>query len=178
MTALDNDVAEDPQRSSVGYRLARALASAAIGILGIATCYEALIAFNVLKIGHLPGQAPSGNGVAVGAALLTLFVGGLLLLASSLRVHPTQPVPTRLLPVVCLAAVGFVVARLLSYDPYYAPTLRRMSDGGISWYWTVFVILMAAAAAGSALRSPRAGMALTAVVMWLSAITAVAAGLH
>ncbi len=120
---------------------------------------------------------PSGENVVVGAAVVTLGVGGLLLLAASLSRRPTL-VPRRLAAFVPLAAASFVVARWFSYDPYYAPTLRRMSDGGIvPGWWIVLLVVMAAGTAWAIFRGrPRAGTVFTVTVMWFSAITALASG--
>ncbi|MDX6591499.1 MAG: hypothetical protein QOJ13_695 [Gaiellales bacterium] len=166
------------RQPSVGRSIASAFTWAAIGCLSAATCYEALIAFGALSVGPQPGQTPPGDNVVVGAALMTLCVGGLVLLTGSLTRHPTRLVPRRLVALVSLAAMSFVVARWFSYDPYYAPTLRRMSDGGIvPGWWIVLLVVLATAAARNISRSPRAGMVLTATIMWLSAATALMSGL-
>jgi hypothetical protein len=76
------------------------------------------------------------------------------------------------------ATVAFLLARYLSYDPYYAPSLRRMSDGGlVSPEWVAFVCVAAAATAATARRGPRLATAVIALLMWTSALTALAMGL-
>jgi len=109
----------------------------------------------------------------LGAAFLALAFSGAGLLAGSLGHTASHLVPAGLVSLLSLAAVSFVVARFYSYDPYYAPTLRRMSDGGIvPGGWIVFLVGLAVLAAWNVFRNRRLGMVLTSAVCWLSAITA------
>ena len=177
METLRDPGATGSHRPILGHSITGTLIGAVIGCLSVATCYEALVAFGALGIGPDPGQVPSGENVVVLAAVVTLALGGLVLLAASLSRRPTL-VPRRLAAFVPLAAVSFVVARWFSYDPYYAPTLRRMSDGGIvPGWWIVLLVVLAAGTAWAIFRGgPRAGTVLTVTVMWFSAITALASG--
>ena len=153
--------------------IARALVWWVIGSLSVAACYEALVAFGVVSIGPNPGQGPTHEGIVLAVALLTLVSGGLLLLVASSSHLAVRVVPRWLVAVVPLAAASFVVARWFSYDPYYAPTLRRMSDGGIvPGWWIALLGVLAVAGAWSVVRHPKAGMVVVVLVMWLSAATA------
>lgn len=154
-------------------RIAGWLMWVVVGILAVATCYEAAVALGMLRLGPSAGEGPRGETLVLGAAFLALVFSGPLLLACSLRRTTTRLAPV---PLVSLAAVSFVVARYYSYDPYYAPTLRRMSDGVVAGSWIILVVVFAAGAAWSALRTPRLGLGLTSAVSWLSAITALAMG--
>jgi hypothetical protein len=75
--------------------------------------------------------------VVLTAALVALIAGAVAL---GVRVH------SRVAPLVPLAAVAFVVARFYSFDPYYAPELRRMSDGGLVAPGLIYVLIVATVA--------------------------------
>jgi hypothetical protein len=76
-----------------------------------------------------------------------------------------------------LASAAFVLARFYSYDPYYAPTLRRFSEDGFVPDWWVFT-LVGLAVAGALVAGARPGLGRVAgiVVPVLSALTALAEG--
>ncbi len=153
----------------------RAITLAVLVVLIAAAAYQAAVALGWLSIGPLPGQAPAGYGLVLGAALLALVVG-----AGLCAVYASWPRPPAdaLAGLIGPAAAAFVVARFYSFDPYYAPTLRRMSDDGLvpeSWVYAVIALaLLTAVLAG--LR-PRVALTLTTLVLLLSAVTALAAGL-
>jgi hypothetical protein len=174
-----DETAAHPCLLQLGRRIAGWLVWVVVWILAAATCYEASVALGMLSLGPTPGEGPPDETLVLGAAFLALTFGGLLLLACSLSRTATRLMPGGLAPVplVSLAAASFVVARFYSYDPYYAPTLRRMSDGGIvSWSWIVVLVVLAIAAAWAAYRSPRLGMVLISAVSFSTAITALLAG--
>ena len=152
----------------------RPFAVTILAVLAAATAYEAAVALGWLAVGPEPGQAPAGNGLVLGAAVLALFAGAGLCL-----VHAWGPGPEvdALGWLLAPAAAAFVLARFYTYDPYYAPTLRRMSDDGLvadSW---VYMLVGLALLAGALVRiRPRAGLGATALVLLLSAVTALAEG--
>ncbi|MEP6641010.1 MAG: hypothetical protein ABJB93_03775 [Gaiellales bacterium] len=153
-------------------RIAGWLMWVVVSILAVATWYEAAVALGVLSLGPSPGDGPRDEPLVFGAAFLALLFSGPVLLACSLgRTTRLAPVP-----LVSMAAVSFVVARYYSFDPYYAPTLRRMSDGVVAGSWIILLVVFAAGAAWSALRTPRLGLVLVSAVSWLSAITALVLG--
>jgi len=154
-------------------RIAGWLLWVVVSILAVATCYEAAVALGMLSLGPSDGEGPRGETLVVGTAFLALLFSGPLLFAGSLGRTTTRLAPV---PLVSLAAATYVVARFYSYDPYYAPTLRRMSEGVVPGTWIVLLVVFAAGAAWYAVRSPRLGMALVSAVSWLSAITAIAVG--
>jgi hypothetical protein len=147
------DVRAAAQHENIPARLCRAAPAAVVAVLVGAACYEASVALRLLDVGPQPGQGPPSGGVVLVLALAALVAG--------------------LAP----AAAALVVARFFSFDPYYAPTLRRMSDGGaVSPAWVAFVAA-AALAAGVALRTGRrSGAFLSAAVLVLSFATAVFEG--
>jgi hypothetical protein len=146
---------------------------AAVAVLLVAAGYETLQALGVLAIGPQPGQTPAGETTVLDVALLTLAGGGLALLVRASSRRSTMLPSQRSLQALSLSAVAFAVARWSSYDPYYAPTLRRMSDGGIiDRGWIVALVVLAAVAIWSVPRTRRGGVALTGAVLWLAGFIA------
>jgi hypothetical protein len=138
-----------------------ALPTLAGAALAFGAIVELLQATSVIGLGAQSGEEPSIVGVAFAAGLL-----GSLLAAAAVIVGP------RWAAVLPLLAAAFLVARFESYDAYYAPTLRRMSDGGLlssGWVW----LLCAAAVAAAALQRARA---VGAAVLLLIAGSALLAG--
>jgi hypothetical protein len=162
------DVRAAAQHENIPARLCRAAPAAVVAVLVGAACYEASVALRLLDVGPQPGQGPPSGGVVLVLALAALVAGAALVAAA-----PRHPLAWLLAP----AAAALVVARFFSFDPYYAPTLRRMSDGGaVSPAWVAFVAA-AALAAGVALRTGRrSGAFLSAAVLVLSFATAVFEG--
>lgn len=157
---------------SDGWAATDALLLAISAVLIVAATYETAIAVGVIPLGPHPGQAPKGNGPVVLAGLAALLLGGLALFAAGV----TARAAARVVQLCDLAAVAFVVARWFSYDPYYAPSLRRMSDGGVipAW-WIVGLIVLGVVAALAARRSAASGSALSGVLFWIGALTALLA---
>ena len=171
---------EPAHRSRVAWdRLPSILAWAAAAILLFAAGYEALQALGVLEIGPQPGQTPTGETSVLTVAILTLAGGGLALLLCAYSSGWAMLVPPRALQALSVSAAAFAIARWLSYDSYYAPTLRRMSEGIIGRGWIVALVALAVVAAWSTSRDRRAGVALTGSVLWLAGFIAlVASGGH
>ena len=99
-----------------------------------AAAYELALALGAGSVGPQPGEdVPGATAIRVVAAL-AMFVGVGLVAA---KLGP--PVVALLAP----AAVLFVVPLYFTFDPYYAPTERRYSDGGIfplGWIAAVAVV--------------------------------------
>jgi hypothetical protein len=135
-------------------------AAVSLALLAFGAVVELLQATSVIGLGAQPGEESSLVGVGVAAGFF-----GTLLAAAAVLVGPRW---ARVLP---LLAAGFLAARFESYDPYYAPALRRMSDGGlVTPWWTWFLCAAAVAAAGL----PRA-RPVAAAVLFLIACTALLA---
>ena len=117
---------------------------AALIVLAAATVYEALVALGAIKLGSQPGDGPPGEGWVLFIALLAMLAAaGLVALAP----------PSRGSALLAPAAAGFLLARFHTFDPYYLPTLRRMSDAG--FLSPVLVYLVVLLAMGVALLSGR-----------------------
>jgi len=137
-------------------------------MLGAAAVYEVAVALEAFSAG-------SRDDLAILVALVALFVGAGTSLVHACLVRVEVAMAWLLLAPV---GAGFVVARWYSFDPYYAPTLRRRSeDGFVSGVWIVALVGMALGAAALTRLFPRAGAIVTGVVLVLCAITAVAVGL-
>ena len=137
-------------------------------VLASATVYYALVASGAITLGNVPGNAPAGEGLAFRLGVLALLSGMVLALLGAVRPAPVWPLPL-------LAPVGaaFALARFLSYDPYYLPTLRRMSDHGLVSPLLVGALIILALLAGwLSWRLPRAGLLLTAALLPLLTVTA------
>ena len=145
-------------------------------MLTASAAYQAALALGWLFVGPLPGETPTGYDLALGVALIALLGGAALCTVYAARGRRRAP------PAAALgigpAAVAFVVARFYSFDPYYAPTLRRMSEDGLVADAWVYTLVALGLLGGILVRArPRIGLGLTAAVLRLSAPTALAAGL-
>ncbi|MEO8289645.1 MAG: hypothetical protein ABI649_01455 [Gaiellaceae bacterium] len=128
--------------------------------------YEALVALRVIDLGSLPGEGPPGEGIVLSLALLAMLAG--VVLAGFGR-------PASFIELLAPAAAAFLVARFLTFDPYYAPALRRMSDGGlVSPLLVVALVILALTVAVLTRTWPRAGLLLTVPVILACALTALA----
>jgi hypothetical protein len=114
-----------------------------------ATVYETLVALGAIELGYVPGDGPPGEGLVLSIALVAMLAGGGLV-----AFRPPAPFGALVAP----AAAAFLVARFYTFDPYYLPTLRRMSDGGLVSPALVFAVAaLALCAAAITLARPRAG---------------------
>jgi hypothetical protein len=141
-----------------------------LGVLVAAAAYELAVALGVIGFGSEPGAGPPGEGVVLACALGAMLAGALVSLWPR----------ASFLGVLAPAGAAFLLARYYTFDPYYLPTLRRMSDGGLLPPWLVYGVAGLAAAAGLAVwaRVP-GGRLLTVTALLGSALLAfVAAGGH
>ena len=77
------------------------------------------------------------------------------------------------------SAAAFMAAHFFTYDAYYAPSLRRYSDGGaVPLGWVVFVAIVAVGAGVLAYFHPRPGAAVTCLVLLLILVSTVFTGGH
>jgi hypothetical protein len=137
-------------------------------VVALGTLFEASVALGWRSIGALPGEGPGGEDLVLRTALLAMLAGAPVAWALSLA-ERTATFASLLAP----AAAAFMVARFYSFDPYYAPTLRRMSDGGIlSPVWVFAIAALALLSGLFAFVRPREGFALTVPVLLLCAFTA------
>src|SRR5438034_5743425 len=127
-------------RPSTADRWAVVLEILIVVVLVACAAYEMGVALGALSLGSAPGEGPPGGDAVLGVALLTLFLGGLVSVAH----RSGRFAPGAATALFGPTAVAFVATRFYSYDPYYAPNLRRMSDsGGISPTWIFLLIAIA-----------------------------------
>jgi hypothetical protein len=141
-----------------------------VGILVAAAAYELALALGAGSLGPLPGEGVPGSGVVQAVALLAMLAAAALALLSSLR-----PWPAALLSP---AAAGFLVAFFFTYDPTFAPNLRRYSDGNAGGRWIAVVAVVALANGVLTGLQPRIGRVMTSAVLVLVLLTTVFAGDH
>jgi hypothetical protein len=136
--------------------------------------YEAAVAAGAIAMGDVPGDAPEGEWVFVAAAV------GALLAATALACSLLFGRATRASTLVLLLPVGglaFVLGRWYAYDPYYLPTLRRASEGGLvagGWIVVVVVAAVAGAALTASARLRRLGLCVSVAALLAELATAVA----
>jgi len=144
----------------------------ALAVLLVAAGYEIALAVGAISPGALPGQAPAGSGTVILATLFAMLVGA----GTCLIVLALQPLPAALPAIVGLApaAAAFVAARFYTYDPYYLPTLRRISDNGaVPEVWIYGLLIASLAAAVCAKTRPAYGLPMTSLVLVLCAFTTI-----
>jgi hypothetical protein len=152
--------------------LRRALWWGVPAALLLAAEYELALALGAVSIGPEPGDGPEGEPVVELAVLIVMLLGIGLAVVSALGTP--SPLPVALY---APAAAAFLIARFYTYDPYYAPSLRRYSDDGNIAPALIFVYAVGALAVGEvALVAPRIGGLATAVALFLIAIMTVAIG--
>jgi hypothetical protein len=134
-----------------------------VGILVAAAAYELALALGAGSLGPEPGDGVPRSLVVRLVAVAAMFAGAGLM-AANLR----WPAAALLGP----AAALFVVPLYFTFDPYYAPTERRFSEGGLlppSWIVTVAVAGLAAGALTALF--PRAGAWVTIPALLALAFT-------
>jgi hypothetical protein len=143
-------------------------------LLGAAT-YEAALALGWLAIGALPGEGRPEEEEVLLLAVAAQLAGAVVAVASAFRPPTKAGAAESMIP---LSAAAFMTARFYTFDPYYAPTLRRMSDDGFAAPWWVFTLVAGSLVAAALTRArPRIGLTVTGVVVPLCVLTAFAMGL-
>ena len=154
-------------------RLTLALSWGVPTVLCAAALYEAALALGASGVGSEPGSGAPGEWVVRLAALLAMLAGCLVAgfaIRSGRRLALALTAP---------AAAAFVVARLFTYDPYYAPSARRYADGNGDAVAYSFVLLgVAALSAILSLRNPRLGAGMTVVVLIAALVASFLMGAH
>ena len=138
-------------------------------VLVAAAAYELALALGAGSTAPRHGDDVSGSVLVVGLALLAMLVAALIGSFPGAR-----PWPAALL---APAAAAFLVAFFFTYDPYYAPDLRRYSDGGnVAGRWIALVAVVALADGVLTRLQPRLGRVMTPAVLVVLALTTVLAG--
>jgi hypothetical protein len=141
-----------------------------LAVLAVCTVHQVAVAAGWIAMGPEGGDDPRGTTAVVIAALVALVAGAVALGATG---------RSRLAPLVPLAAVAFVVARFYTFDSYYAPALRRMSDGGLVAPGLIYALIMATVVVAALIaRRPRAAPAGAALVVALAFVTLVESAGH
>jgi hypothetical protein len=144
---------------------------AVVLVLLAAAAYEAAVAFEWISMGSQPGDAAAGQAPVSMAAFLALLTG---IVATLISRRILRRWPAALVPV---AAAAYMVAHYYAFDPYYLPTLRRLSDGGVvaaAWVYGVAVASLVATVAIR--RRPSTAPVLTPLVLLVCAVTVFAQG--
>jgi hypothetical protein len=125
--------------------------------------YEGAIALEWISIGDVPGEGAPAEGAILSVAVLAVLAGiGVSVFASH---------GNRLVAGLVPAAGALMVARFYSFDSYYAPTLRRASEGGVvAAGWVYALVALAALAGALALLRPRLAL-VGAPVMFVCVLT-------
>jgi len=132
----------------------------------------ALVVAAFFVVGLVVSTAVGGIGELI--ALLVLLTG---IVASLAYASGRSAERISVTPLVAPAAAAFVVARFYTFDGYYLPTLRRMSDHGfIPGQWIIVLAALALLAGASTRIRPRLGTAMTSLVLFISVLTSIAMG--
>jgi hypothetical protein len=138
----------------------------------VAVFYETAFAFGAFGVGDEPGDGPVGSTLVAVLGGLAIAAGAVL---AGLALLPDEPAPRHVVALIPLGAAAFVVARFLTPDPYYAPTVRRLSDGGaFSASWIFVWTGLAVVAAALIMIRRRVGLATAVPVLLVLAVTGLA----
>jgi hypothetical protein len=153
---------------------ARALVAIVL-LLTVAAIYEAAIALQIVSMGKRPGDGAAGEGYVLLIALLAMLVGSFVSLSFvSSRSLKSKKIASLVAP----TAAAFVVARFYTFDDYFLPDLRRMSeDGNVAGSWIVALVVFALVTAVVTKVLPRIGIVMTSVVLLASAVLTVGVGI-
>ena len=141
-----------------------------VAALGTAAAFELALALGAGSLGSAPGEGVPGESVASTAALLAMLLGAVVAVVAALRGRAVSPL---LAP----AAAAFLVAFYFTYDPYFAPSQRRYSDGGAASLSGILVVAGLAAGVGllTTVR-PRVGSVASALMLVIVLLTFLIAG--
>jgi hypothetical protein len=137
------------------------------GTLVAAAAYELALALGAGSVGPDPGDGVAGSTFVHVVALLAMVVG-----AGLAPLSATRPWPTALF---APAAAAYLVAFYFTYDPYFAPTLRRYSEGNVGGRWIVVVVAVAIGSGVLTYLRPRVGRFTTSAVLIILLLTTVLA---
>jgi hypothetical protein len=157
----------------------RHVAGVTVALALAATVHQVLVAGRVLDLGAEPGNGAPFTRIVLIAALAVLVCGAALLAASvSSRITGAAVRPSASTVLAAPAAALLVVARFSAFDPYYAPDLHRMWEGGLVGPGWIGLVASGGALAGLAVaRAGRAGLAVAGPALWACGGTTLAAGL-
>jgi dolichyl-phosphate-mannose--protein O-mannosyl transferase len=140
-----------------------------VAVLLGAAAYELTLALGAGTIGPRPGDDVAGAGWVRGAALVAMLAGAVL---ASRVAQRSRSSASLLAP----SAGVFLVAYSFTYDPYYAPSLRRYLHGAVPLGWVLAFAALAVATGIVTRLRPREGAALTSAVLVLLGVVTLFAG--
>lgn len=150
-----------------------ALAASAL-LLGAGAIYQATVALGFLAMGKGPGGEPAGSEIVALTVLLAFMIGIIASVSCAFRQGTEWK---SVAPLIAPAAAAFAAARFFALDPYYLPTLRRMSDGGlVAGRWIVALVVLALLTGVVTKIKPRIGIFVTSIVLALGAHTSMIEG--
>jgi hypothetical protein len=139
-------------------------AATVVAILVAAACWELAVALKWVAFGQQSGEGAPGEGIAVGVAWVAMLAALVYSAAKGLR----NRAAARADIVMPLAAAGLTAARFYSFDPYYAPYLRRFSDGGLVNPGWVYALAAASLIIAVLIKARVSGaVGLTAILLFL-----------
>jgi hypothetical protein len=143
----------------------RSLAFFLVALLLAAAAYELALALGVSKVGPEPGEGVAGSGIVELVAIVAMMAGAIVGLVGIVR-------PRRATPLLAPAAGLFALGMEYTYDPYYAPSQHRFSDGGAVPVWWILALLGGSGAvAAFNCRFPRLGSPLTTLTLLVWVLT-------
>jgi hypothetical protein len=146
----------------------RSAAWLVVGTLFAASAYELVLSLGAGSVGPVPGDGVAGSTFVEVIALLAMIAA-----AALAPVAVSCPWPAAL----CApAAAAYLVAFYFTYDPYFAPTLRRYSEGNVGGAWIAVVAVIAVANGVLTRLQPRIGRYTTSAVLVFVLLTTVLAG--
>jgi hypothetical protein len=159
------------ERSIVGSWSGGAVLAVVIVLVAV-TVYETAVALGAIGLGSLPGEGAPGSDIAGVAAAVGVLAAALL--AAALAGVRKPPSPAALLGP---SAAAFLVAHFYTFDPYYLPSMIRVSERDFMPPAIVFSVAGLAMAAGFLVRNrPSLGLALSAPLTLVCGLTAFFAG--
>ena len=159
------------ERSIVGSWSGGAVLAVVIVLVAV-TIYETAVALGAIGLGSLPGEGAPGSDIAGVAAAVGVLAAALL--AAALAGVRRAPSPAALLGP---SAAAFLVAHFYTFDPYYLPSMIRVSERDFMPPAIVFSVAGLAIAAGFLARNrPSLGLALSAPLILACGLTAFFAG--
>jgi hypothetical protein len=175
--------ASTEQTSGVTGQLWPATVCWLIAAVVVAAIYETLFALQVIGFptGARAGDAPRFEDAILMIAILSMLIGALGFLVSAFsRRLGRRLASVKGLWLIPIASASLITARCYTFDPYYAPTLRRAStNGGPAFWWIPLGLVAAGLVALLASRTPRLVMAITSLVLFYATFTtAVIRGFH
>jgi hypothetical protein len=149
--------------------MVRTLGWLVIGILSAAAAYELALALGAGSLGPNPGDDVAGSGVVEAVALLAMLAA--VPLGIGFGVRPWRPAA-----LVAPAAAAYLSAFYFTYDPYFAPNLRRYSEGNVAGVWIATLATVALAVGAVTSLRPRVGAVLTSVMLPVLFVATLLAG--